>query len=80
MGKRVADALVDTLAAHGVRRIYGVAGDSLNGITDSIRDRESMDWTAVRHEETAAFAGGRRRTSPDGWRSARAAAAPATCT
>jgi pyruvate dehydrogenase (quinone) len=58
MGKRVADALVDTLAAHGVRRIYGVAGDSLNGITDSIRDREGMDWTAVRHEETAAFAAG----------------------
>jgi pyruvate dehydrogenase (quinone) len=58
MAKRVADALVDTLAAHGVRRIYGVAGDSLNGITDSIRDREGMDWTAVRHEETAAFAAG----------------------
>ncbi len=58
MGKRVADALVDTLAAHGVRRIYGVAGDSLNGITDSIRDREGMDWTAVRHEEAAAFAAG----------------------
>jgi len=31
MGKRVADVLVDTLAAHGVERIYGVSGDSLNG-------------------------------------------------
>ncbi len=58
MGKRVADALVDTLAAHGVERIYGVAGDSLNGITDSIRGRESMRWVHVRHEETAAFAAG----------------------
>jgi pyruvate dehydrogenase (quinone) len=54
----VADVLVDILAAHGVERIYGLAGDSLNGITDSIRGRESMGWTAVRHEETAAFAAG----------------------
>ena len=58
MGKRVADVLVDTLAAHGVERIYGLAGDSLNGITDSIRARESMRWVHVRHEETAAFAAG----------------------
>jgi pyruvate dehydrogenase (quinone) len=58
MGKRVADVLVDTLAAHGVQRIYGVAGDSLNGITDSIRGRQSMEWVHVRHEETAAFAAG----------------------
>jgi pyruvate dehydrogenase (quinone) len=58
MAKNVADALVDTLAAHGVERIYGVAGDSLNGITDSIRRRESMRWVHMRHEETAAFAAG----------------------
>jgi len=55
MAKRAADVLVDTLAAHGVERVYGVAGDSLNGITDSIRGRGSMAWTAVRHEETAVF-------------------------
>jgi thiamine pyrophosphate-dependent acetolactate synthase large subunit-like protein len=35
--KRVADLLVDTLVAAGVERVYGLAGDSLNGITDSIR-------------------------------------------
>ena len=58
MARRVADVLVDTLAAHGVERVYGVAGDSLNGITDSIRGREFPTWTAVRHEETAAFAAG----------------------
>src|SRR5262249_25869312 len=58
MAKRVADVLVDTLARHGVARIYGVAGDSLNGITDSIRGREAMRWLHVRHEEAAAFAAG----------------------
>jgi pyruvate dehydrogenase (quinone) len=58
MGKRVADVLIDTLAAHGVERVYGVAGDSLNGITDSIRLHGGITWTAVRHEETAAFAAG----------------------
>ena len=56
--KNVGDLLVDTLVARGVERIYGVAGDSLNGITESIRRRENMRWVHVRHEETAAFAAG----------------------
>jgi pyruvate dehydrogenase (quinone) len=56
--KKVADLLVEVLAAAGVRQIYGVSGDSLNGITDSIRKREQIQWIHVRHEETAAFAAG----------------------
>jgi pyruvate dehydrogenase (quinone) len=56
--KRVADLLVDTLVAAGVKRIYGLAGDSLNGITDSIRPPDNIKWVRVRHEETAAFAAG----------------------
>ena len=55
--KRVADVLVDTLVAAGVERVLGVSGDSLNGITDSIRPRDNI-WVPVRHEETAAFAAG----------------------
>ena len=54
----VADVLVDTLAARGVERMYGVSGDSLNGITDSIRRHGHLRWVHVRHEETAAFAAG----------------------
>jgi len=56
--KKVADLLVDVLAEAGVRQIYGVSGDSLNGITDSIRAKEQIQWIHVRHEETAAFATG----------------------
>jgi len=56
--KRVADLLVDVLAGAGVRRIYGVTGDSLNGITDSIRATGRLEWIHLRHEETAAFAAG----------------------
>jgi pyruvate dehydrogenase (quinone) len=56
--KRVADVLVDTLVAAGVKRVYGLVGDSLNGITDSIRPRKDLKWVPVRHEETAAFAAG----------------------
>ena len=56
--KKVADLLVDVLAEAGVRQIYGVSGDSLNGITDSIRAKEQIHWIHVRHEETAAFAAG----------------------
>jgi pyruvate dehydrogenase (quinone) len=56
--KKVADLLVDVLAEAGVRRIYGVSGDSLNGITESIRATGKLDWIHLRHEETAAFAAG----------------------
>jgi pyruvate dehydrogenase (quinone) len=58
MTKKVADLLVDVLAEAGVRRIYGVVGDSLNGITDSMRIKKSIDWVHVRHEEVGAFAAG----------------------
>jgi len=56
--KNVAELLVDVLAESGVRQIYGVSGDSLNGITDAMRRREQPCWIHVRHEETAAFAAG----------------------
>jgi pyruvate dehydrogenase (quinone) len=56
--KRVADLMVDVLAGAGVRRIYGVSGDSLNGMTDSIRATGQLEWVHLRHEETAAFAAG----------------------
>jgi len=58
MAKKVADLFVDVLLEAGVQRIYGVSGDSLNGITDSMRSREQIQWVHVRHEETAAFAAG----------------------
>jgi len=56
--KRVADVLVDAFVAAGVRNVYGVAGDSLNAITDSLRPRKDIRWVHVRHEEAAAFAAG----------------------
>ena len=51
--KKVADLLVDVLAAAGVRQIYGVSGDSLNGITDSMRKGKQIQWIHVRQEERA---------------------------
>jgi pyruvate dehydrogenase (quinone) len=56
--KTVSDLLVQVLAAAGVERIYGVSGDSLNGITDSIRREKKIQWIHMRHEEAAAFAAG----------------------
>lgn len=58
MAQTVSEAFVDTLVGAGVRRVYGVVGDSLNGITEVIRRREGIDWLHVRHEEVAAFAAG----------------------
>src|SRR5580700_2222923 len=54
----VSDRIVDLLEAASVRRIYGLVGDSLNGITESLRVRGKIDWIPVRHEEVAAFAAG----------------------
>jgi pyruvate dehydrogenase (quinone) len=56
--KTVSDLLVEVLAAAGVERIYGVSGDSLNGITESIRKQKQIEWVHMRHEEAAAFAAG----------------------
>jgi pyruvate dehydrogenase (quinone) len=50
--------MVETLAAAGVARIYGIVGDSLNGFTDSLRRHCGIQWLHVRHEEVAAFAAG----------------------
>jgi pyruvate dehydrogenase (quinone) len=58
MAKKVAELLVETIAAAGVDRIYGLSGDSLNGITDAIRRQKQVQWIHLRHEETAAFAAG----------------------
>ena len=52
----VARNIVESLHASGVRRMYGVSGDSLNGLTDALRDHGGVEWVPVRHEESAAFA------------------------
>ena len=52
----VADVMVATLKASGVRRVYGLPGDSINGFTDALRRDGEMAWEHVRHEEAAAFA------------------------
>lgn len=53
----VAKNMVDTLVAGGVKRVYGIPGDSLNGFTDALRG-SGIEWVHVRHEEAAAFAAG----------------------
>ena len=52
----VADHVISALRISGVRRVYGLPGDSLNGFTDAIRRSGEISWEHVRHEETAAFA------------------------
>ncbi len=57
MAKRVADVIVETLQAAGVKHCWGVPGDTLNFVTDAIR-RSDIEWVHVRHEEVAGFAAG----------------------
>jgi pyruvate dehydrogenase (quinone) len=54
--RNVADLLVATMEQAGVKRIYGIVGDSLNGLTEALRNRGTIEWVHVRHEEVAAFA------------------------
>jgi pyruvate dehydrogenase (quinone) len=58
MSKTAAQFLAETLEAAGVKRIYGVVGDSLNGLTDALRQRKTIEWIHMRHEEAGAFAAG----------------------
>jgi pyruvate dehydrogenase (quinone) len=58
MVRTVADQFAEVLATVGVKRIYGIVGDSLNGLTDSLRRQGKIEWIHVRHEEVAAFAAG----------------------
>ncbi|HTE81404.1 MAG TPA: thiamine pyrophosphate-dependent enzyme [Reyranella sp.] len=57
MGKRVADVLIETLQTAGVKRCYGIVGDTLNRIAHAI-DASAIDWVHMRHEEAGAFAAG----------------------
>ncbi|WP_127540068.1 ubiquinone-dependent pyruvate dehydrogenase [Paenibacillus illinoisensis] len=58
MKKTIADVLVEALLNAGIKRIYGIVGDSLNAVLDSIRRSGKIEWIHVRHEEVAAFAAG----------------------
>ncbi|NBD13817.1 MULTISPECIES: ubiquinone-dependent pyruvate dehydrogenase [Corallococcus] len=58
MKKTVADQFAEVLALAGVKRIYGVVGDSLNALTEALRKRGDIEWVAMRNEEAAAFAAG----------------------
>jgi pyruvate dehydrogenase (quinone) len=50
MAQRVADQVAQTLVAAGVERIWGIVGDSLNGLTEALRTTK-IEWLHVRHEE-----------------------------
>jgi pyruvate dehydrogenase (quinone) len=55
MSKQVAEIIVDTLESAGVKRCYGIVGDTLNVIAGHI-SRSSIRWVHMRHEEAGAFA------------------------
>ena len=79
MSKRVADLVVDTLQAAGVRSCYGIVGDTLNRIAHAI-DRSEIDWVHIRHERPAPSRPAPKRCSPGVSPPAREPAAPAVST
>ncbi|MFM2484536.1 ubiquinone-dependent pyruvate dehydrogenase [Celerinatantimonas yamalensis] len=58
MKQSIADYIAEVLTQAGIKRIWGVTGDSLNGLSDSLQRRQEVEWMPTRHEEVAAFATG----------------------
>lgn len=58
MKKTISDSIIEALLNAGITRVYGIVGDSLNAVLDSIRRSGKIEWISVRHEEVAAFAAG----------------------
>jgi pyruvate dehydrogenase (quinone) len=58
MAKTIAEVMVESLKNAGVKRVYGLPGDSVNGFTDALRKDGTIEWAHVRNEEVAAFAAG----------------------
>jgi pyruvate dehydrogenase (quinone) len=56
MSKKVADQLVEMMLQAGIKRIYGITGDSLNELNDAVRRSPDLQWVHVRNEEAGAFA------------------------
>ncbi len=56
MPRTVSSVILEALAAHGVRHIFGIPGDAINGLADAIRRQETIEFITVRHEEAGAFA------------------------
>jgi hypothetical protein len=75
----VADLLIQILHQSGVRRVYGLVGDSLNGATESLRKQRDIEWIHVRHEEGQPSPPAPKPISQVRSRSAPAVAARATC-
>ena len=79
MKQTVAAYIAKTLEQAGVKRIWGVTGDSLNGLSDSLNKMKTIEWMPTRHEEVAAFAAGAEAQLTGSWPSAPGRAGRATC-
>jgi|TARA_R110002033_G_scaffold131586_1_gene171726 pyruvate dehydrogenase (quinone) len=58
MNDSIAMYFAKLLGKVGIKRIWGITGDSLNGLSDSLKKLGEIEWIGTRHEETAAFAAG----------------------
>lgn len=56
MAQNVSQSLLDVIASVGTRDIFGVTGDALNPLLESIRTDDRFRWIGVRHEEHAGYA------------------------
>jgi len=79
MTRTVADQFAETLAIAGVKRIYGIVGDSLNGLTDSLRRQGKIEWITYGMRKWLHSLLAPKRTSPARLQCALVAAVPVTC-
>ncbi|MFP5224054.1 MAG: thiamine pyrophosphate-dependent enzyme [Actinomycetota bacterium] len=56
MSKTVAEVILEVLADAGVKHMFGIPGDAINGLTDALRRQDRIRFIQVRHEEVGALA------------------------
>lgn len=56
MGKNISDQIIDFLTTLGIKRIYGIPGDTIDSMMESLRVQSAIEFIIMRHEEAGAFA------------------------
>jgi len=53
--QKVADVIINQLKLWGVKRIYGVIGDTIFGLMEGLSRQNDLEWIGVKHESVAAI-------------------------
>ena len=50
----VSDQIINMLANMGIKQIFGIPGDTIDSMMESIRKQNEIEFIVLRHEESGA--------------------------